>query len=413
MGGDRLGRGGRRGIAALAAWGVAVAAGLLSAGVHPLPVRAGAVWPRVLPGSRAAAPGERPPHISASAAVLIDATTGQILYERRAHEKRPPASTTKIMTAILALEMGRLDDTVTVSAHAADTEGSSMYLRAGDRYPLRDLLAGLLLVSGNDAAEAIAEHIAGSVADFAILMTARARTLGLDDTRFRNPHGLTEPGHYSSAFDLAMMARHALRDERFADLVCRGHAEACGTDRSGRTILQDLYNTNRLLFSYQWADGVKTGTTAAAGNCLVASATRYGQRLISVVLDSGDRWGDSVRLLEYGFRNYALRNLAPAGEVVARVPVRGARTTAVEATPAWDVTLALPRRALGAVRTAIYVNPHLEAPVASGQRIGSLTVLGPEGEVWARVPLLAAHPVPRAPWWHRLGVFLRGFAGAG
>lgn len=413
MGAIRLGgRAGRgvpsRSAAALAiAAAAAVGAALL---LPPAPVAPAAAdspaahpaWPRVLSGSRAPRAAEPAPSVGAAAAVLLDATTGQILFEKRAHERRPPASTTKIMTAILALEMGRLDETVTVSARAAHTEGSSMYLRPGDRYPLRDLLAGLLLVSGNDAAVAIAEHIGGSVENFAILMTARARSLGLEDTRFRNPHGLTEGGHFSSAFDLAMMARHALGDRRFSDLVCRGHAEACGVDRAGGRIVQDLLNTNRLLFSYQWADGVKTGTTAAAGNCLVASATRYGQRLIAVVLDSPDRWGETARLLDWGFRNYALRTFAPAGEAVALVPVRGGRVDAVQAAPAWDVTMAVPRRDLAAVRTAIDRDPNLRAPVARGQRVGSLTVLGPRGTVWARVPLIARAAVERAPWWQRL-----------
>lgn len=361
-----------------------------------------ALWPLPGPGTKVVAEGVAPPAVTAASAVLIDAATGQVLFAKNPHERRHPASTTKIMTAVLALEMGRLDDAVVVSRRAARTEGSSMDLRAGDRYRLRDLLAGLLLVSGNDAATAIAEHIAGSVDSFAVLMTAKARSLGLADTRFRNPHGLTEQGHYSSAYDLAMMARYALAHPGFADLVCRGHAAACGTDRQGREVVQDLFNTNRLLFAYQWADGVKTGTTSAAGHCLVSSATRYGQRLIAVVLASQDRWSDSVRLLDFGFRHFAVRTLAPAGEVVARVPVRGGESAVVGATPAWDVTMAIPRRDLGRVRTVIDSQPVVQAPVRKGQRIGSLTVLGAAGEVQARVPLLAVVDVPRLPWWRRL-----------
>lgn len=342
-----------------------------------------------------------PPRVTAAAAVLIDMTTGRILYERNAHEERHPASTTKIMTAILALEMGNLGDEVRISTDAAYTPGSTMYLKPGDRYPLAELLEGLLLVSGNDAAAAIAEHIGGTVEGFAAMMTARARTLGLDHSRFRNPHGLTEPGHYSSAHDLAMMARHALTLPRFAELVCRGNAEACGTSASGETIAQPLFTTNRLLFSYQWADGVKTGTTSAAGHCLVASATRLGQRLIAVVLDSLDRYGDTVRLLDYGFENFALRNPAPAGETVFLAPVRGGVRPVVPVSAARDTFVVVPRRDLDRIRTVISVNPDLRAPVVRGERVGTLAVVS-DGTLFARVPLVAAEDLPRAGLIRRL-----------
>lgn len=360
---------------------------------------------RAVPAVAAAVPES--PHVTADAAVLIDAVTGRVLYEKNAHRERDPASTTKIMTALLALEMGNLDDVVTVSPWAAGTEGSSMSLKPGDRYRLGELLKGLLLVSGNDAATAIAEHLAGSERDFGILMTARARELGLDHSRFRNPHGLTEPGHYSSAYDLARIARQALRLPGFADLVCRGRAESCGVDAAGRAKVQSLWNTNRLLFSYQWADGVKTGTTAAAGNCLVASASRHGQQLIAVVLHSDDRWSDARYLLDDGFRRFALRNPAPAGTVIHLAPVRGARARRVALTPARDLNLVVERRDLGRLRTVVNVDPDLRAPLPAGAPAGSLTVLAGE-TVLGRVPLVTKEAVPLAPWWLRLWRAVRG-----
>lgn len=355
----------------------------------------------------AADAAEEPPYIGAAAAVLIDGATGRILYERRAHQERDIASTTKIMTAILALELGDPDDEVTVSPYAADTPGSSMYLRRGERYPLRELLKGLMLVSGNDAATAIAEHIAGNEAGFAILMNAKARVLGLRHTRFRNPHGLTEQGHYSSAYDLAQLTRYALRHPGFAALVCSGEEVACGSGPDGAAIQKALFNTNRLLYSYQWADGVKTGTTAAAGPCLVASASRAGQQVIAVVLDSGDRWGDAVRLLDYGLRRYASRNVAPAGRLIKVAAVRGGRMPSVGLMPVDDLWVVLPREDLRRLRTEIIVRPDLRAPLAAGQTVGALVVYR-GSEVLGSVALATREAVPRGTLWQRLREFIAG-----
>lgn len=388
---------GRWALAAAVAAGVAVA--LATAG--PAVATAGEA-----PRLAAAGAEEAPPHVSSAAAVLVDAATGQILYARNPHQERDMASTTKVMTAVLALEMGDLDETVTVSPYAADTPGSSMHLRAGERYRLRDLLKGLMLVSGNDAATAIAEQIAGSEANFAILMNAKARQLGLDHTRFQNPHGLTEANHFASAYDLAQLTRYALTHPGFAALVCSGEDTACGAAADGSPIEKPLFNTNRLLFSYQWADGVKTGTTSAAGPCLVASATRYGQRLIAVVLDSGDRWGDAVRLLDYGFRNYALRNAAPAGRLIHLARVRGGRRAVVGLAPARDLYLVVPRRDLGRLRSVIAVRPDLRAPLAAGVPAGTLAVFRGE-EVLGSVLLVTREGMPRGTLWQRWREFLR------
>lgn len=256
------------------------------------------------------------PRVSADAAVLLDPVTGELLYARRPFEPLPPASTTKIMTCLLVLEHCGLDEVVVVSSRASATGGSRIGLRAGQLIAVQDLLVGLMLQSGNDAATALAEHVSGSVEDFAALMTARARSLGAMSTSFVNPHGLPAKGHRSSAYDLAVIARAALRDPVFQTLVASKEG-AIGSLHPSWTGL--LRNTNKLLWMFSGADGVKTGTTREAGQCLVASATRSSRQLISVVLHSGDRYADSARLLEYGFNHTGLCLLALEGDPIRSV----------------------------------------------------------------------------------------------
>lgn len=245
------------------------------------------------------------PALSAPSAILADAVTGQVLYSQDADAPRPPASTTKIMTALLVLERGVLTETVRIPANI-QMPGTSAALQPGETLTLEDLLYGLLLPSGNDAALALARHISGSEEAFVAAMNARATELGLTHTHFANPHGLDDPGHVSSAADLLALTREALRHPIFARIVAtssystRGHV---------------WENRNQLLGHYPGADGVKTGTTAAAGECLVATATREGHRLIAVVLGSNDRYADATALLDYGFANYTwLRLTLPPGD---------------------------------------------------------------------------------------------------
>ena len=339
-----------------------------------------------------------PSHITADAAVLIDAVTGRVLWSRASTEARAPASTTKMMTALVALEQGVPDAVVTVSRRAAATPGSSAHVRAGDRYTLAELLEAMLLRSGNDAAVAIAEHIAGSVPAFAALMNRRAAALGLTETHFVNPHGLTEAFHFSSAYDLALIARAGLALPSFARIVRRAEGELHGEDAQQRLIQRALTNTNRLLFTYGWVDGVKTGTTSAAGNCLVASGTRGGMRLIAVVLHSDDRWGDAVRLLDWGFTHFSYLRPVRADQIVRRIVVAGARRGAWLPVRAGG-TLAVPvsLEELPRVRVRVRLDAALHAPVRQGQTVGyALVLVG--GTPLAAVPLVAARSVPAAPW---------------
>lgn len=238
-----------------------------------------------------------PPPIEAQAAIVMDAETKTVLYEKEPDKRMFPASTTKIMTFMLAQKLGSLDSTVTVSSKAAGCEGSSLELSKGDRIKLRDLLYGLMLVSGNDAAEAVAEHIGGSIPRFVRYMNDEAAGIGARNTRFVNPHGLPDPRHYTTAYDLALITAHALQNPEFSKVSSTKSTTI--TFINGET--RRLDNTNKLLGTYQGVNGGKTGYTEAAGDCLVATAKRGGVQLIVVVLNDDERWADARNLLDFGF----------------------------------------------------------------------------------------------------------------
>ncbi|MGI6227120.1 MAG: D-alanyl-D-alanine carboxypeptidase family protein [Peptococcales bacterium] len=246
------------------------------------------------------------PQITAQAAVLIDADTGKLIYGKNHNEPRPPASTTKILTAILGIEKGNLDDVVDISPRAAQTGEASLNLIAGEKITLENLLYGALLKSGNDTCVAIAEHVAPTVEDFVKLMNLKAQLIGCNNSNFINTNGLPAKNHYSSAYDLALIARYALKNPTFAKIVATP-LYTVAWEASGRK--RTIKNTNQLLTSYYGASGVKTGTTDAAGHCLIASASRDNRNLIAVVLKSHNRFNDARILLDYGFDNYRNINL--------------------------------------------------------------------------------------------------------
>lgn len=331
------------------------------------------------------------PSLSAGAAVLLDWQTGRVLYEKNAYLPRDPASTTKVLTAILALEKAKLSDQVKVSRRAAYTPGSSMYIKPGEVYSLHDLLHGLLLRSGNDAATAIAEHVSGSVEEFAKLMNAKAREVGALNSQFANPHGLTDSRHHSTAYDLAMITRYALQNETFRNIVGMQSA-TLSLENLNRDVV--LHNTNRLLSMMPDADGVKTGTTAAAGACLIASATRDEHKLIAVVLHAGNRWNEAARLLEWGFQGFRLARLGQEGEVVMEAPVRSGKYLSVPLAFSGDLAVVVPRRS-EAPQPQLEVQDRIQAPLRKGQPLGRASVME-DGKVLAEVTLVAAQDVPRA-----------------
>lgn len=244
-----------------------------------------------------------PEQLSAASALLMDADTGAILFARHHMERRSPASTTKIMTALLILEEGRLGEKVVITGRAAAVTGTGLGLRRGQQATLRDLLWAILIKSANDAALAAAEHVGGSEERFVAKMNAKADSLGMEGTHFTNPHGLDNPDHYSTAYDLAILTRQALRNPTFARMVQTREAQlSILAGRNGKVVKRKVIRThNQLLDQFAGADGVKTGYTEQAGRCLVASATRGDHRLITVLLNDSRRWTEAAALLEYGF----------------------------------------------------------------------------------------------------------------
>ena len=250
--------------------------------------------------------------ISAQKAILLDAQTGRVLYEKNADSRSLIASTTKIMTALLVCEQCNVLDRVKIPKEAVGIEGSSMYLQEGEILSLQELLYGLMLRSGNDAAVALAIYCGGTVEGFAAMMNDKARQLGLTGTHFENPHGLDSQHHYSTARDLAVLTAYAMKNPVFCQTV------STKTVRAGNRTMQ---NHNKLLWQIEGADGVKTGYTKAAGRILVSSASRDGRRLICVTINDGNDWVDHKTLLEDGFSRYTAQKLVSSGECLGYVSV--------------------------------------------------------------------------------------------
>lgn len=306
--------------------------------------------------------------VSAQYACVLDAQTGRVIFEKNSEKRHSMASTTKIMTALIALENGSLDDMVTVSKNAAGTEGTSLYLKSGDKLTLRDLLYGLMLQSGNDAAIAIAEHVSGSVESFAAFMTARAKALGAKNTCFKNPNGLDEEGHYTTAYDLALITREALKNQSFAEI-------AATKSKKIRNGTQTVTNHNKLLNMYAGCDGVKTGFTKKAGRCLVSSASRDGKRVVAVTLNAPNDWNDHTNMLNYAFENTVRFPLIAAGMTVNSVTVRNGSSQALELTAERDFYLSEhPDSKFKHVRLRCNLPDYITAPVKKDEIIGTLEI---------------------------------------
>ncbi|AGL01304.1 D-alanyl-D-alanine carboxypeptidase family protein [Desulfoscipio gibsoniae] len=309
-------------------------------------------------------------HISAQSALLLDVANGQILYDKNDREPRAMASTTKIMTAVVALGGADIKGTVTVSPRAAAVGESSMYLEPGEKLTLEQLLYGALLRSGNDACVAIAEHVAGTEESFVLLMNEKAVLLGAEATSFRNTNGLPAQGHYSTAYDLALLARYALHDPAFCRIV---KTRAQVIEGPGG-ISHYLKNTNKLLWHYPGADGVKTGTTEAAGKCLVASATRGDRHLLAVILNGSDRFADASRLLDYGFGEFKAVQTVYAGAVYERVNVTDGVSDTVPVKALDDITVDLRVDGTDRLEKKIKLLRNISAPVYDGQPLGKICV---------------------------------------
>lgn len=330
----------------------------------------------------AGAAGE--PGVSASCAILVDAESGRVLMEKNADEERAIASITKLMTALVAVEStSDLDRTVTIQKEWTLAEGSSMYLREGEELTLRELLYGLLLVSGNDAALAIAGFCAGDTDTFVEWMNLRAQELGMEHTHFVNPNGLPAEGHYSTAADMAKLAIVVMEQPDLAEIV-----GTKSVTMAGRT----MTNHNKLLWRYEGCVGMKTGYTDAAGRTLVSCAERDGQRLIAVTLNAPNDWADHAAMFDYGFSQWPSILLASAGRDFRTLPVTGSLVRFVPVQVERDVRY--PLAADKRVTVKIDLPDQVEAPVEEGDIAGSLTYYVDGREVGSTY-LVYSHSVER------------------
>jgi len=348
----------------------------------------------IVPGTALAAT----PRVTADAAVLLDAGTGQIYFAKNHMVRREPASLTKIMTAIVALENGNLNDVVTVGSKAAAvSDGSIIGLRRGEKITLGELLKAALICSANDSTVAIAEHVGGNHDRFIAMMNKKAAALGLFGTRYVNTNGYHDPNHYTNAYDLAVLTRYALGNPKFNELVQTRGTTISWVEPDRK---ESISNTNRLLFSgYEGVDGVKTGTTHMAGNCLIASATRDGRRLIAVALHSDDRYRDCINMFDYGFKVVRPILIVNTGQVLANPAVEGGVSPTVEAVAEKELELRLDPDDLSKLEKRLELKEPLTAPIKKGQKLGEIVYIYHNQEL-GRVNLLAGAGVLRKGW-HR------------
>lgn len=319
---------------------------------------------------------------SAAAAILMDADSGRVLYEQNADARMLIASTTKILTALVAIREGDLSDVVTVKREATLTEGSSMYLKEGEQLTLETLLYGLMLCSGNDAAVAIADHVGGSQKGFVKLMNETAQELGMEDSSFANPNGLDAEDHYSTARDMAKLACAAVKNETLLRIVSTQSVTI-----GGRT----MTNHNKLLRYVDGCLGLKTGYTRAAGRTLVSCVERNGQRLVAVTLQDGNDWADHQALYDYGFSTYPAHRAAVLGKTLYRAPVKDGLRGTVALVAARNFSWPLADEE--ALEMNVELDTLLTAPVAAGQHAGE-AVFTLNGREVGRVELLCGESVP-------------------
>ncbi|MBZ2175363.1 D-alanyl-D-alanine carboxypeptidase [Schnuerera sp. xch1] len=326
-------------------------------------------------------------NLSCKSAILIDANTGQVLYEKNPHLKLHPASTTKIMTGILAIEHGNMNDIVTVDEETVYlTEGSHIALEPEEQLPLEDLLHALLIESANDSAFAIAKYISGSTDEFAKLMNNKAKELGALNTNFVNPNGLTNENHLTTAYDLSLMAKYAMENETFREIVSNYTYTIPVTNKKDEE--RYLKSSNKLLYSnetinvdgeivpikYDGITGIKTGYTQAAQNCLVASAKRGNQNLIAVVLKVNGKeiYSDMHKLLNYGFDNFDTIDIAVKNEFVDNLEIKNGEIPIIAGIVKKDLPISIPKDSINKVTEKVMLDDELKAPIENGQTLGKI-----------------------------------------
>lgn len=360
---------------------------------------------RSVPMVRPASSSVQVPSLSAEASILMDARTGQVLYEWNADERLANASTTKILTAIVVVENSNLQDKVTVSERAASTGESGINLTAGEQLTVEQLLYALMLQSANDAATALAEHVGGSVENFADMMNAKAASLGATNTHFVNPHGLDDPNHYTTARDLAIIGSYAMRIPLIRQIAV---TPTYTIPWPGHPWDRVATAHNKFLSMYQYANGIKTGLTDRAGYCLVGSACKDGRELISVVLGCSHEtfYTDTITLMEYGFNDFTNPRFDATG-IALQVEVGDfPRTTVQVADPGQPDTLMRLDRLAGIAQGQLILDRWLPYPVHAGDEVGSLVMEGGTSGTIV-LPLKADRDVPTPSFFRRAGSFFQ------
>lgn len=326
-------------------------------------------------------------NLSGSSFVLMEEESGRILIDKDSQKRMPMASTTKIMTALIGLENGNLNDKVLIDGESATIEGSSIYLQEGELIKLKDLIYGLMLRSGNDAATAIAKHIAGSEDEFVLMMNKRAKEIGTKNTEFANPHGLSQKNHYSTAYDLALITREAMKNSDFRDIF------NCKTYTAQRDKNSYFINKNKTLWEYEGGDGGKTGYTMEAGRCLVSSAKRNGMRLIAVSLNARNWFNDNYQLLDYGFEKYSPYMVYNKNQLIDKIKIPNGYEK-LNIVTSKELFYPLKDDEKKEIKVKVSINEDLKAPIERGESVGNIeTYL--KGVLIRKDPLVARNSVRR------------------
>ena len=341
------------------------------------------------------------PDLKSPSAILMDAATGAILFEKKVHEKLEPASITKVMTLILvfeALEENKVDlnDKIKISERAWKTGGSQVFLAPGEEQALETLIKCIIVASGNDASVAVAEHIGGSYEGFVQMMNDKAKVLGMNDTSFKNPHGLSETGHESSAYDIAVMSRELVKHKSFFKWSSIWLDYLEHTDKKRDATM--LANTNKLLGKYEGLDGIKTGFHSKAGHCFTGTAKRGDFRLISVVLNAentDDRFTDTIKLMDYGFGHYDSVMIVKKDSIHKCVPVEKGMTSEVNIVAASDVSILSKKGEDNNITTKVEIPDKLFAPLKKGEKVGTLVVES-DNELKGKIDLIVSQDVRKA-----------------
>ena len=323
--------------------------------------------------------------MSAQNAIVMDADSGRVLYEHNAYDKKSIASTTKIMTAIVVLENCKLEDVVTVSYKAATTEGSSMYLKPNEKITVEDLLYGLMLNSGNDAATALAEHTSGDTEKFAELMNQKAKEIGMQNSSFANPHGLDNENHYSTAYDMALLTKYAMENDKFKEIVGTNKKIAKEADEEK---YKYLTNHNKLLSMYEWCKGVKTGFTKKSGRCLVSYAEKNNVKLITITLNAPDDWNDHISLYDQYFDKYKSYKLIDTKGYICSVNIENSEEKTIKLYNCKAIHLTLTEEEYKNIKIKYTYPTSIKVPIYIDQVIGTTEIML-NGKVIASSPIVS------------------------